>query len=130
MNKSTTAIRALIICAIAILGFNTAKASTADVLNDLSLKNAARTYTVRFADLNVSTIDGARSLYTRLRHAAKVVCAPLETAPLFGSNQYYTCMSKAIADAVASVNRPLLSQYHRLRTKSDKARGVELAKAN
>jgi hypothetical protein len=39
-------------------------------------------------------------------------------------------MKKAIADAVASVNRPLLSQYHQLRTKGDKTRGVELAKAN
>jgi hypothetical protein len=39
-------------------------------------------------------------------------------------------MNKAIADAVASVNRPLLSQYHQARTKSDKRRIVEIAKAN
>ena len=33
----------------------------------------------------------------------------------------------AIADAVASVNRPLLSQYHQLRTKGDKGALVQLA---
>jgi UrcA family protein len=130
MNKTATAIRALTVCAIAILGFNTAKASTADVPTDLSLRNATRTYTVRFADLNVSTFEGAKALYARLGHAAKVVCEPLESAPSFGSTQYERCISKAVADAVASVNRPLVSQYHQSRTKSDKARGVELAKAN
>ena len=35
-----------------------------------------------------------------------------------------------IADAVVKVNRPLLSQYHQLRTKGDKAGLVQLAKAN
>jgi UrcA family protein len=130
MNKTLTAFRALTICAIATLGFNTANASTAGISNDLSMAKASRTYTVRFADLNVSTFAGAKSLYTRLRHAAKVVCAPLETAPLWHSDQYEVCMEKAISDAVATVNRPLLSQYHQLRTKGDKARRVELAKAN
>jgi UrcA family protein len=130
MNKTTTAIRALTICAMATLGFNTAKASSANVSDELSMANASRTYTVRFTDLNVSTFEGVKRLYTRLRYAAKVVCAPIETAPGSQSDQYYACMGKAIADAVASVNRPLLSQYHQLRTKSDKARGVELAKAN
>ena len=87
MNKTLTAIQALTICAIATLGFKTANAST-DIANHLSVKNAPRTYTVRFADLNVSTIEGAKSLYTRLRYAAKVVCAPLETARLWQSDQY------------------------------------------
>jgi UrcA family protein len=130
MNKTPTAIQALTICAIAILGFHTANGSDADMSNARSTSNALQTYTVRFADLNVSTFEGAKSLYTRLRDAAKVVCASLETAPLWQSHQYQVCMNKAIADAVASVNRPLLSQYHQSRTKSDKAHGIELAKTN
>jgi hypothetical protein len=39
-------------------------------------------------------------------------------------------MDKAVADAVEHVNRPLLSQYHQLRIKGDKAGLVRLAKAN
>jgi UrcA family protein len=125
-----TAARTLTICIAATFGFNAANASPDDVANYLSMTAASRTYTVRFADLNVSTLEGAKQLHTRLRHAAKVVCEPLETAPLWHSDQYEVCMNKAIADAVASVNRPLLSQYHRSRTKGDKAGSVELAKVN
>jgi len=130
MNKTITTIGSLTICAIATLGFNAASAATDEVTSNLTITNTSRSYTVRFADLNVSTLDGAKQLYRRLRNAAKVVCQPLETAHLWHSDQYEVCMDKAVADAVASVNRPLLSQYHHLRTKGDKAGRVELAKAN
>jgi UrcA family protein len=131
MNKTmATAARTLTICIAATFGFNAANASTEDVTSTLSITNGSRNYTVRFADLNVSTLDGAKQLYRRLRIAAKVVCQPLETAHLWRSDQYEVCMGRAIADAVATVNRPLLSQYHRLRTKDDKLGSVELAKAN
>ena len=131
MNKTVaTATRALTICLAATLGFNAANASTNGSANYLSMSNAPRTYTVRFADLDVSKLEGAKQLYARLRYAAKVVCRPLESAYLWRTNQYETCMSKAIADAVASVDRPLLSQYHQERTKSNKAHNIEFAKAN
>jgi hypothetical protein len=39
--------------------------------------HAASKYVVRFADLDVSKIEGASALYTRLSHAAGVVCEPL-----------------------------------------------------
>jgi UrcA family protein len=121
MNKTiATAARTLTICIAATLAFNAAKASADDVSNAASME--IYTYTVRFADLNVSTVEGAKRLYTRLGYAARVVCER--------SDQYKVCVNKAIADAVAHVNRPLLSQYHQLRTKSDKTRSVELAKVN
>jgi|ERR1022692_2000503 UrcA family protein len=131
MNKTiAAAARALTICVAATLGFNAANASTDGVSNDQSVTNKSLSYMVRFSDLDVSKFEGAKKLYARLRHAATVVCKPLETASLWASDQYETCMNKAIADAVASVNRPLLSQYHQARTKSDKRRIVEIAKAN
>ena len=123
MNKTmATAARTLTICIAATLAFHAAKASTDDGSNDPSKRNEMHTYTVRFADLNLSTVEGAKRLYTRLGYAAKVVCER--------SDQYRVCVNKALADAVASVNRPLLSQYHQLRTKSDKTRSVELAKVD
>jgi UrcA family protein len=131
MNKTlATAARTLTICIAATFGFNAANASTDDVANSLLVTTGLRTSTVRFADLDVSTLKGAKRLYTRLYMAALVVCKPLETAPLWHSDQYEVCLHKAVADAVASVNRPLLSQYHQSRTKGDKAGSVELAKAN
>lgn len=129
MNKTiATAVRGLTISVAATLCFNAANASPEGVSNDT--KPPVLTYVVRFADLDVSKLEGAKSLYGRLRHAAQVVCKPLEGASSWGSDQYTICMNKAIADAVASVNRPLLSQYHQSRTQRDQGRNVELAKAN
>jgi UrcA family protein len=131
MNKTiATAVRGLTISVAATLGINAANASPQGVSHDQSTTTASLTYVVRFADLDVSKLEGAKSLYIRLRHAATVVCKPLEGASAWGSNQYEICMNKAIADAVASVNRSLLSQYHQSRTQRDKGRNVELAKAN
>jgi UrcA family protein len=129
-NPIATATRALTICVAATFGFYAVNASANAVANDPSMTNPPRTYTVRFADLDVSKLEGAKELYARLRHAAKVVCKPLETAYLWHSDQYETCMKKAIADAVAGVDRPLLSQYHQARTKTNKAHNIEFAKAN
>jgi UrcA family protein len=128
MNRSmATAARAMTICLAATLGYNTADASS--ISNDESATNASYAYVVRFADVNLSKIDGAIALYARIRQAAGTVCRPLESRQLSLATLHRTCMDKAIADAVASVNRPLLSQYHQLRTKGDRAGLVQLAKA-
>jgi UrcA family protein len=125
-NTIPNMVRALTIGIAAILAFHTANASTDGGSNVQSMANEYLTYVVRFSDLDVSKIEGAKTLYTRLRYAAKVVCEPLESASSWGYARHNACMDKAIADAVASVNRPLLSQYHQLRTQGDKA-PVELA---
>jgi UrcA family protein len=127
MNKiSTTAARALMVCAAATLAYS---ASADTFSNEQPMSNASRTYVVRFQDLDLSKIDGATALYSRLRYAARVVCDPLESRELGIAEKYRACMNKAIADAVASVNRPLVSQYHQSRTKGDRT-FVQLAKAN
>jgi len=43
--------------------------------------------------------------------------------------KYHACMDRAVADAVAKVNRPLLSQYHQLHSNGDKSALVRLARA-
>ena len=131
MNKfmATTA-RALTISIAAMMAFNAASASTDGVSNVHSMPNEYLTYVVRFPDLDVSKIEGAKTLYTRLRYAAKVVCEPLESASSWGYVRHSPCVDKTIADAVARIDRPLLSQYHQLRTKGEKAGPVQLAKSN
>jgi UrcA family protein len=131
MYKSvTTTALAMTICIAATLGYNVADASTGSPSNDESAANASHEYVVRFAALDLSKIDGAIVLYARIRQAAATVCRPLESRELGFAQKHRACMDKAVSDAVASVNRPLLSQYHQLRTKGDRAGLVQLARVN
>jgi len=85
------------------------------------------TYPVRYSDLDVSTPQGAKTLYLRIRYAAETLC---ESAATWGKKEGEACVQKAVNDAVARVNAPLLTQYSQLRSKGDKAGLVQLANAN
>ena len=121
----TNAAQALTICIAVTVGLSAADVSAGNLSTD---RSGAPTYVVRFADLDLSRIDGVTKLYGRLGHAGRAVCDALVTTQWF-TQEYRACVDKAIADAVAIVNRPLLTQYHQLRTKGDKAGIVQLAKA-
>lgn len=119
--------RALTICIAVTLGLSAAGAS-AGAFGVTPRTGDTRKEVVAFRDLDLSKSVGVTKLYGRIRDAARDVCNPLES--LWFPHAYKACVDKAIADAVAKVNRPLLSQYHQLRTKGDKAGLVQLAKAN
>ncbi len=84
-------------------------------------------YPVRYSDLDVSQLKGAKTLYLRIRYAAETLC---ESAFTWGKKEGEACVNKAVNDAVAGVNAPLLTQYSQLRGKSDQTGAVQLAKAN
>lgn len=84
-------------------------------------------YPVRYSDLDVSKINGAKTLYLRIRYAAETLCASSAT---WGRKEADACVQKSVNDAVARVDAPLLTQYSQLRMKGDKAGLVQLAKAN
>ncbi len=86
--------------------------------------HAAVTYPVRYEDLDVSSPHGAKILYLRIRYAAEMVCG---SAASWGKKEGQACVSKAIDDAVARINRPLLSQYQQQNTQSEKSGLVHLA---
>jgi UrcA family protein len=68
---------------------------------------------VKYADLAVSSPQGAAALYHRIWGAALTVCRPLEDGSLASQKIMDACIHKAIADAVAKVNQPALSAvYH------------------
>ena len=120
MNKSTTiAVRAMTIGLAAVIGCSAAHAS--------NVSNEFHQYVVRFADVDLSRIDGAITVYGRIRQAADAVCESLDSRALGLMEKHRACVNQAITDAVAGINRPLLSQYHQLRTKGDKAGLVQLA---
>ena len=126
MNITTaTAVAAMTICMAASAGRGVAATSPGSPYRE-SLSGAPLTAIVHFADLDISSIEGTKRLYVRLRSAATEVCEPLESASAWGASEHRACVSKAIADAVANINRPLLSQYHWSQTKGG-ARVVKLA---
>jgi UrcA family protein len=84
-------------------------------------------YPVGFSDLDISKISGARILYMRIRFAAEVLCQSNAT---WGKKEGRACVHKAVTDAIARVNSPVLTQYSQLRSKGDKASLQQLAKAN
>ena len=104
-----------------------AEPTTAAAPAEHSTANWSVTYPVRYSDLDVSTMQGAKTLYLRIRFAAETLC---ESAATWGQKEGQACVNKAVDDAVAQVNLPLLSQYHQLRSKGDKAGLVQLANAN
>jgi UrcA family protein len=85
------------------------------------------TYPVGYSDIDISTTKGAKTLYLRIRFAAETLC---EGAATWGKKEGEACVHNAVNDAVARVDAPLLSQYHQLRSKTDKAGPAQLAKAN
>jgi UrcA family protein len=95
--------------------------------NSALTTNGSVMYPVRFPDLDMSKMKDAKTLYLRIRYAAEVVC---ENAATWGRKEGQACVNRAVDDAVSRLNRPLLTQYHQLRTKGDKTGLVQLAKAH
>jgi UrcA family protein len=63
-----------------------------------------RKMTVKFGDLDISSPQGAASLYARIRAAARSVC----TQPDDLWHRGDSCVQKAISDAVTQVNQSAL----------------------
>jgi UrcA family protein len=106
MNTSTsTFLRTLVAGAIL-----SALASGVALASSFATVTAPPQLVVKFADLDISTPQGATALYGRIRSAAVKVCWPSRDN---ASDQVNTaCLQKAIADAVTTVNRPALSAVY------------------
>ena len=92
-----------------------------------STPNRSVTYRVGYGDLDVSKLKGAKTLYFRIRYAADKLC---ESAATWCRKEGDACAQKAVNDAIARVDAPLLTKYSQLRSKGDKAGLVQLAKAD
>ena len=64
---------------------------------------------VKYADLDLSTSQGAASLFNRIRVAAEGVCSSQEGRDLSSKMHWDACVRQAIEGAVIQVNRPTLS---------------------
>ena len=68
----------------------------------------AHTVSVRYADLNLATVEGATTLYRRIRGAARSVCGR-EGRSIEDQRMWEACFHTTVSDAVATVHSPLLS---------------------
>ena len=105
MNTITsTPLRTLVAGAIlSALAFSFATVSSADD------RTAPPQVIVKFADLDVSTSQGAAALYGRIHSAAVDVCSRMYVTEQAYKLHKDACLQKVIGDAVIKVNRPALS---------------------
>jgi UrcA family protein len=99
--------------AVAIIGAPQAMAARADA------PSGAPQRTVRFADLDLATSQGATELYRRIERAARFVCNDVaynwdERRAL----NWLKCFNDTVDHAVMQVNRPTLLAVHRQKSKS------------
>lgn len=73
--------------------------------------NATHQLHVAYSDLNMNSVAGATTLYNRIRGAARFVCG--DKGRRWEEQRHWNeCYHEAIADAVTTVNSPLLTSLH------------------
>jgi UrcA family protein len=84
---------------------------------------------VKFGDLDLSSLQGAARLYSRIDEAARKVCKPFDVnvRDIGSRTRLDACVHKAIADAVTTVAQPqLLAIYN---AKNHQSRPIIVATA-
>jgi len=97
----TTSRSVLALSTLALLGWSATTLAAPSRVGEVATK------VVRFKDLDLSTAEGAQTLYERITFAARVVCRDA------GVTETRDCRARAVDDAVRAVGRPLLSSVHR-----------------
>ncbi len=67
---------------------------------------------VRYADLNLTSEEGARALLQRIRHAARIVCDQQWGDPTEAAMLARSCVADATRQAVAKANSPLVTALY------------------
>jgi UrcA family protein len=87
--------------------------SAAVVAGDMIVSDEGiATVKVDYSGMNLSASTGATLLYQRMKNAAAQVCRGLEGRALSAQSKWRTCYNSALSDAVAGVNRPLVTALH------------------
>jgi len=68
--------------------------------------------TVRFADLDLTRMEGVAVLYHRLKQAAETVCEPIGGHNLANATRFKQCVQSGVEAAVIKVDRPMLTAYY------------------
>jgi UrcA family protein len=105
MNTMTTVSRFRTVIATALFG---TVASSFVALPAVADGSDPPQTTVKYADLNIASPEGAAVLYARIRRAAEKACSQVDgNVDIYGERQ--VCVNKAILEAVTKLNAPALS---------------------
>lgn len=115
MNTTTSSLRRI----VATVLFGTLAAGWAAVSS--AADSDAPHVLVKFADLNVSSPEGAAALYARIRMAAGEVCRSFDSHEFATQNNLNACIHKAIADAVNKVDQPALFSVYSAKNGTSKS---------
>jgi UrcA family protein len=77
------------------------------------IRNAPAQKVVRYTDLSLSQSDGAKMLYVRLQRAATQVCGTRDRTDLRQMQLQRECYEKALAEAVATVDKSAVTALYR-----------------
>jgi UrcA family protein len=103
-TRFTTLFPACLMLGACALLTQTGNAAVADATD------GARSVTIRYADLDMSSTDGVHTLYERIDDAAHLVCP--EGRRLEEQRQALACYQQALQGAVGQVNNPLLTAVY------------------
>jgi UrcA family protein len=95
------------ICASLIFGHSARSADLAD---------KPRQQIVRFADLNLSSPDGAAALYRRIHAAAVNDCGDVDARDFARIAATKTCIAHAVTQALVAVNNPVVTDRYLAKT--------------
>ena len=112
MNTMTTSTRSTHSRGLIAAAILTSLISSFSALCNAADTTEVRTTIVKYADLDLSTPQGATSLYNRIRFASETVCPPSDHGDLAAIARSQKCLKQAIAGAVAKVNQPTLSAVY------------------
>lgn len=104
-KKTFTGVWAALGTAIAACALFSGSASAKD-------PNFTVVYGVSAQGLDLNTPSGARQMYSRLKHAADVVCTHGMRVDLAPPSDPKACYEQSLAQAVRSVKRPMLTQVY------------------
>ena len=71
---------------------------------------------VTYKDSNLNSEAGTQALYRRIQRAANKVCGEADVRDLAGMNVRKACRDRAISEAVAAVNSPMLTKVYLAKT--------------
>ena len=71
----------------------------------------AYSITVKVADLDLNREAGIAKLYLRIKVAARRVCDQQAYEQLAMERNYAACVKRAVSEAVARIDRPMLSDH-------------------
>ena len=108
--KIRTIALALVLTSVAG-GLAPALADDSDVatLTVKSATNARHTQTIRYDDIDLSKVKGAKIMLWRIKNAAEAVCENPAGADLSGLAQHRDCVRDTVNQTVAALNSPVVT---------------------